>query len=105
MKRALTVFAVILTTMLASSVAMADALVHVKVRGTQSEGRVTLTPAGGGQTYSCETTDQECRIDAVPGGRYRVTFQPESGAAARPTHAMIPPTGTVTLFVSAGSRR
>ena len=105
MKRGLTLLTVVLTFLLAASVAFAEALVHVKVRGASGEGQVTLTAAEGGQTYTCQTSGHECRIDGVPGGRYRVTFRPESGPASRATNAMIPPSGTVTLFVSAGSGR
>jgi hypothetical protein len=92
--------------LLVTSVAFAEALVHVKVRGGgAADGRVTLTAVDGGTTYTCETRDRECRIDGVPGGRYRVDFRPSRGEAPPARNAMIPPAGTVTLFVSARSAR
>lgn len=102
------VFAVLaaLVVLLAASVALAEALVLVKVRGDgASDGRVTLTPlaADGGEPRSCETDEGECRIDGVPGGRYRVEFEPTEGDTPPARTAMIPPNGTVTLFVSAAS--
>ena len=105
MKRPLTLLTVAVTLLFSTSVAFAEALVQVKVRGATAEGQVTLTAVDGGQTYTCETSGRECRIDGVPGGRYRVTFRPERGPSSRATNAMIPPSGTVTLFVSSGSRR
>lgn len=92
--------------LLSAAVALADALVLVKVRGEgASDGRVTLTPVAddGGDPRSCVTEDGECRIDGVPGGSYRVEFEPDQGDAPPPRTAMIPPSGTVTLFVSAAS--
>lgn len=89
-----------------AAVALADALVLVKVRGEgAADGQVTLTPLAedGGDPRSCVTEDGECRIDGVPGGSYRVEFRPEQGDAPPPRTAMIPPSGTVTLFVSAAS--
>lgn len=84
--------------------ASADALVQVKVQGEGAvDGQVTLRASNGGQTYSCRTENRECRIDGVPGGSYRVEFEPERGDAPRPRNAMIPPSGTVTLVVSAGA--
>ena len=95
-----------LAVLLSATVALADALVLVKVRGEgAADGRVTLTPLAedGGDPRSCRTEDGECRIDGVPGGRYRVEFAPSEGEAPPPRTAMIPPSGTVTLFVSAAS--
>lgn len=81
--------------------ASADALVHVKVQGEGAvDGQVTLRASNGGRTYGCRTENRECRIDGVPGGSYRVEFEPERGDAPRPRNAMIPPSGTVTLVVS-----
>jgi len=86
----------------APSVALADALVVVRVQGENApDGRVVLTARAGGGTFSCQTDEGTCRINGVPGGSYRVEFQPENGESASPRTAMIPPSGTVTLFVSA----
>lgn len=86
------------------SVAFADALVVVQVRTPDNEpanGRVVLrSRSGEGPEHSCTTTDGECRIDAVPGGRYVVHFEPVSGEPPPPQSAMIPPQGRVTLRVS-----
>jgi len=109
MKRRLTgptsaLLAAALVLLLVVPVALAEALVHVRVRGEGApDGRVTLTPRDGGDSYSCETEERECRIDGVPGGQYIVRFEPEEGEAPDPRPAMIPPSGTVTLVVSAGS--
>ena len=87
--------------------ARADALVVVRVQtrsGPVVDGRVTLTPRGEGHTFTCETTDGACRIDSVPGGQYVVTFAPHDGPPGPAQQAMIPPSGTVSLFVSPGHR-
>lgn len=84
--------------------AFAEALVVVQVRTPDNEpanGRVVLRARNGeGPEHSCTTTDGECRIDAVPGGRYVVHFEPTEGEAPAPQSAMIPPQGRVTLRVS-----
>ena len=86
-----------------SSVAFADALVVVQLRGDDPpEGRVTLTARQGEGTFSCQTEGGTCRIDGVPGGSYSVRFRPDEGPAAAATQAMIPPSGTVTLHVATG---
>ncbi len=86
------------------SIAFAEALVIVQVRTPDNEpadGRVVLrSRSGEGPEHSCTTTDGECRIDAVPGGRYVVHFEPAAGEAPEPQNAMIPPQGRVTLRVS-----
>ncbi len=88
----------------AAPLAFADALVHVKVRGEgAADGQVTLTAVDGGQTHTCRTRRRECRIDGVPGGQYRVELRPARGEPPPARTAMIPPSGTVTLFVSAGT--
>ena len=82
----------------------AQAAVSVEVRGPDGshvDGRVTLTPSAGGEGRSCTTQRGDCRLAGVPGGRYVVTFQPASGEAPAPRNVMIPPSGTVTLRVSA----
>ena len=82
----------------------AQAAVSVEVRGPDGshvDGRVTLTPSAGGEARSCTTQRGDCRLAGVPGGRYVVTFQPASGEAPAPRNVMIPPSGTVTLRVSA----
>ena len=86
------------------SLAFADALVVVQVRTPDNEpanGRVVLrSRSGEGPEHSCTTTEGECRIDAVPGGRYVVHFEPAEGESPPPQSAMIPPEGRVTLRVS-----
>ncbi len=82
---------------------MAQALVVVEVRGASTDGRVELRARGGDEnspTYSCQTQNGECEIDAVPGGRYVVTFTPAGGEALPPHNAMIPPEGRVELRLS-----
>ena len=86
------------------STALADALVVVQVQtggGENVDGQVTLRPRGGGESFSCTTRQGRCQIPRVPGGRYTVVFQPSSGEAPAPKSAMIPPSGNVTLHVSA----
>jgi len=84
--------------------AFADALVVVRVQGEGApDGQVTLTARNGGQTYTCTTEERTCRMNGVPGGSYRVEFAPVQGEAPAPRTAMIPPSGTVTLVVSASS--
>ncbi len=89
-----------------ASVAAADAVVVVHVRDPQAhpaEGRITLTPKGGGASHSCTTHAGTCRIAGVPGGQYQATLVPTHGTAPPARTVMIPPSGTVTLIVS--SRR
>jgi hypothetical protein len=86
-----------------SSLAHADALVVVEVRspeGEPKEGQVTLAPVGDGETHGCETREGRCRIEGVPGGRYRVTLDPKEGEPPPPKTVMIPPSGRVSLIVS-----
>ncbi len=91
-------------TLLASTVAFADALVHVQVRNPSNEpvdGSVTLRPrAGGDQTYRCQTEGGDCDIHGVPPGLYTVTFAPPSGEATPPRNVVVPE-GRVTLRVAA----
>ena len=86
------------------SLAAADALVVVEVRtpdNQPADGRVILrSRSGEGPEHSCTTTNGQCRIDAVPGGRYIVRFEPAGGPPPPPQSAMIPPEGRVTLRVS-----
>ncbi|MCA9600968.1 MAG: hypothetical protein R3A78_02795 [Polyangiales bacterium] len=99
---ALAVFVALLSL---TSLAFANALVVVKVRATGDaavDGKVTLTARKGDATFSCETKDGGCKIDNVPGGAYTVTFEPKSGKAPKPRPVMIPPEGTVSLFVATG---
>lgn len=83
------------------NVAHAEASVLVKLRG-EGDGEVQLVPAAGGQAYSCKTSGGSCRIDGVPGGQYVVKFKPGEGKAPGDRSAMIPPSGTVELFVATG---
>lgn len=90
-----------LAILLAAATALADALVVVEVRAGEGveipPGEVRLQ--AGDQTFSCRVEDSGCRIDAVPGGRYRVHFAPDEGEATRPQTTMIPSSGTVQLVV------
>ncbi|RLB57355.1 MAG: hypothetical protein DRJ42_00655 [Deltaproteobacteria bacterium] len=87
-----------------ASVAFAEALVVVQLRGENpTDGEVTLTPRRGEGSYSCHTEEGTCRINGVPGGSYSVRFQPDEGEAPSPTTAMIPPSGTATLHVATGN--
>ncbi|MFK8002804.1 MAG: carboxypeptidase-like regulatory domain-containing protein [Polyangiales bacterium] len=86
--------------------ALADALVIVQVRtagGAPADGTVEITPVSGegGSTHRCQTQNGDCRLQAVPGGRYRVQFQPAGGGESSSRVAMIPPDGRVTLHVAA----
>jgi len=84
--------------------ALADALVVVQVQtegGDPVEGEVTLSPRGGGDSFSCTTEDGECQIPHVPGGRYTVHFEPAQGDPPADRSAMIPPRGRVELHVAA----
>lgn len=89
----------------AAAPAFANALVVVKVRAAgekTTDGTVTLTARKGTDTFSCETKAGACKIDNVPGGAYTVTFAPKEGKAPSPRPIMIPPEGTVSLYVAAG---
>ena len=84
--------------------AFADALVIVQVRtagGAPADGTVEITPVDGGATHRCQTQNGDCRLQAVPGGRYRVQFQAAGGGESSARVAMIPPDGRVTLHVAA----
>lgn len=87
-----------------SSVALADALVVVNVRGENgapADGQVTLTAEAGGQTYSCQTQAGKCELPKVPGGSYKASVVPRGSNLATPPRAvMIPPAGKVSLIVS-----
>jgi hypothetical protein len=84
-----------------SSVALADAVVVVKLRdsaGKPAEGKVTLTLKE--KTYSCQTQQGTCSMSDVPGGTYQVSVQPASGSHAPTRQVMIPPSGKVELYVA-----
>lgn len=92
-----------------ASVASADALVVVNVRGANGEaadGRVTLTAEAGGQTYTCQTQAGKCELPKVPGGSYKASVVPrDSTQATAPRAVMIPPAGKVSLIVSTAPAR
>jgi hypothetical protein len=99
-----TFLCVSLLSMLFASVALANALVVVKIRAAGDkvvDGVVTLSARSGDATFSCETKEGACKIDNVPGGAYTVKFAPKAGTAPKPRPVMIPPEGTVSLFISA----
>ena len=85
--------------------AYAEALVVVEVRtaeGQAKDGIVTLQRRGDdAPSLQCTTQDGNCNIDQVPGGRYIVSFEPQEGSAPAPRNVTIPPSGRVTLHVSA----
>lgn len=88
--------------LLVTSQARADAIVHVKVRsaGNQpADGRVELSGDGG--TFTCTTSQGNCTIRSVPGGRYLAVFKPKSGNATAPKKVMIPPDGKADLHIAA----
>jgi hypothetical protein len=92
---------IVMGLLLCASVALADALVVVQLRGDDpADGTVTLTARQGEATFSCHTRNGTCRMDEVPGGSYSVRFQPDEGDPGPVSQAMIPPTGTVTLHVA-----
>lgn len=101
-RRALSLAA--LCTALFASVALANALVVVKIRTSGDkvvDGVVTLKAKAGEATFTCETKQGACKIDNVPGGAYTATFAPKEGSAPKPRPVMIPPEGTVSLFLAA----
>lgn len=103
MKRKLTLLAFLLSVPFASFVhAQATILVQVHgAEGSPGEATVTLTPEGGGNAYSCRTTNGTCRLPSVPAGRYVVTAQPISGGRAPIARPIpIPPRGDVTVSVT-----
>lgn len=80
----------------------ADAVVNVKVRGSDNkpvDGRVELSGAGG--TFTCTTSQGSCTLRSVPGGRYVAVFKPSSGSPTAPKKVMIPPSGTADLHIAA----
>lgn len=90
---------------LLATVALAEATVVVEVRNqdrSPADGTVTLTPASGGRSYSCQTSGGRCQIAGVPGGMHTVTFQPSSGPPSPPRPVMVAPSGNVSLIVNSG---
>ncbi len=94
----------IVSAVVLSSVALADAVVTVNVRdagGRPADGKVTLTADAGGQVFSCQTQNGTCQIPKVPGGNYKASVVPNgSTQATAPRGVMIPPVGKVSLIVS-----
>ena len=81
---------------------LAQATVEVEVRaqkGATTDGRVILS--GGGKTFGCTTRGARCTISSVPGGPYKVVFQPAGGKRGPARSVMIPPSGKVKLKVAA----
>lgn len=101
MRRALFVVVSVLALCM-STAAQADAVVHVKVRNASNQavdGRVELSGQGG--TFTCTTSQGNCTLRSVPGGRYTVVFKPKSGSATAPKKVMIPPDGSADLLIAA----
>lgn len=94
----LSAFLLALPSLALPSLARADALVVVEIRGASTRGRVELKSAAG-SVLSCVTENHRCRLDGVPGGRYQVSFHGADGESHRAQPAMIPPNGTVTLVI------
>jgi hypothetical protein len=82
------------------------ATVHVHLKdasGAPAAGEVSLKNAEGKTIASCTAAAGRCEMTGVPGGSYRVHVEPVEGKPPKPTRAMIPPEGEVTLHVSTGS--
>ncbi|MGD8860309.1 MAG: hypothetical protein PVI30_09860 [Myxococcales bacterium] len=82
------------------------ATVNVRLKdhdGKPAAGEVSLKTAKGETVASCEAVAGRCEMTGVPGGSYRVHVKPTEGEPPKPTSAMIPPEGEVTLHVSTGS--
>ena len=90
--------------LLVTTPALADDLVHVIVRNIDDQpvdGLVKLRPLGDGKSFNCSTVRGACTMRSVPGGSYIVTFQPSKGSATTPRKVMIPPNGEADLHISA----
>lgn len=84
--------------------AQAEVIVKVRDKGGQpADGLVELKSADGETVAACATKAGSCRLSGVAGGSYAVHLTPREGAAPKPTKAMIPPQGKVTLIVNTGS--
>jgi hypothetical protein len=82
------------------------ATVNVRLKdhdGKPAAGEVSLKTAKGATVASCKAVAGRCEMTGVPGGNYQVHVQPAEGKPPKPTSAMIPPEGEVTLHVSTGS--
>lgn len=100
--RRLILLIVLLLAVLPVSVALAEALVVVRVHAADDRpvaGRVVLSQQGGAE-HSCTVEAGGCRIDGVPGGRYVARFHPAEGPVWAPQTVMIPPEGTVELTIN-----
>ena len=80
------------------SVAHADAVVAVEVRGSR-DATVVLRDANG-VVGSCRTQSRTCEIHGVPPGRYTVSAQLDDGEETPGRPVMIPPDGRVSLIVA-----
>jgi hypothetical protein len=84
--------------------AQADVMVQVRDKnGAPAEGRVELKDGEGTTVAACATQAGGCALSGVPGGSYAVHLTPAHGPVPKPTKAMIPPQGKVTLIVNTGS--
>lgn len=79
-------------------------VVEVKDKaGKLADARVDLKDAAGKAVAGCDAVGGRCEMSGVPGGSYTVELKPKKGPAPKPTKAMIPPSGRVTLIVNTGS--
>ena len=82
----------------------AEALVEVELRdagGKPADGDVALVDAKGVVKASCTTSGGKCQMNGVAGGFYSVKVVPKQGKPPKPRKVMIPPSGKVSLIVSA----
>jgi len=89
-----------------ASSASADAEVTVQLRdaaGKPADGDVSLVDKAGAVKASCSTTAGKCQMSGVAGGSYTVKVAPKKGKPPKPRKVMIPPSGKVSLIVSASA--
>lgn len=87
--------------------ALADAEVTVELRdadGGAADGDVTLVDKQGAVKASCTTAEGKCQMSGVAGGSYMVKVVPKQGKPPKPRKVMIPPSGKVSLIVSATAK-
>jgi hypothetical protein len=86
-------------------VAHAEALVSVQLKdadGQPAEGVVTLLDAESKPVATCDARAGKCEMHNVPGGTFTVRVQPTKGKPPKSRKVMIPPSGKVSLVVTAG---
>lgn len=101
LRHALPALAALLTAIAYPSFAYADASVMVRITdsaGRPIDGTVTLHGQGGARV--CTTTAGRCTL-SVPAGSYTASMAPVRGAAPPPRTIAVPPTGSITLALTA----